>query len=111
MCVALVFNPASVHVGSFTFSEELPEKVEQGIKKKTAPEDGEKMGKKKKTTRSVSLDEEKAGPSSLHTPRKRKKVQKPSFGESQASLWLHLNLFPESSLTSTIGSKVFNCAF
>ncbi|XP_046871149.1 nuclear body protein SP140-like protein isoform X2 [Hypomesus transpacificus] len=71
---------SSLMDGSFTFSEELPEKVEQGIKKKTAPEDGEKMGKKKKTTRSVSLDEEKAGPSSLHTPRKRKKVQKPSFG-------------------------------
>ncbi|XP_062340865.1 autoimmune regulator-like isoform X1 [Osmerus eperlanus] len=65
--------------GSFTFSEELPEKVEQGIEKKKAPEDGDKI-KKKKTRRGVSLDEEQAGPSSLHSPRKRKKVQKPSFG-------------------------------
>ena len=90
VCVARVFKPSSVHVGSFRFSEELPEKVEQVIEKKKAPEDGEKMGKKKKTRRGVSLDEEEAGPSSLRSPRKRKKVQKPSFGESQASLWLNV---------------------
>ncbi|XP_067089891.1 nuclear body protein SP140-like protein [Osmerus mordax] len=70
---------SSLMDGSFTFSEELPEKVEQGIEKKKAPEDGDKI-KKKKTRRGVSLDEERAGPSSLHSPHKRKKVQKPSFG-------------------------------
>ena len=44
---------------------------------------------KKDKMRGVSVDEEEAGPSSLRSPRKRKKVQNPSSGESQASLWLN----------------------
>ncbi|XP_062340883.1 autoimmune regulator-like [Osmerus eperlanus] len=97
---------SSLMDGSFT--EQLPEKVEEAEKEQekttmsapeqekktvtspeqekktvTSPEQEKKRRReetmeKKDKTRGVSLDEEQAGPSSLHSPHKRKKVQKPS---------------------------------